>query len=46
MLPKDYRPDGQIMARAEKNGDYCCTEDIFEAARTRTWSTPTLGLMA
>lgn len=30
--PKDYRPSEKIMAWAKENGDFTCTEDIFEAA--------------
>ncbi len=31
--PKGYEPDADIMAWAEKNGKFTCTDDIFEAAK-------------
>ena len=31
--PKDYQPDAEIMKWAKENGDFVCTEDVFEAAK-------------
>ena len=31
--PKDYQPDAEIMKWASENGDFVCTDDIFEAAK-------------
>ena len=31
--PKDYQPDAEIMKWAAENGDFLCTEDVFEAAK-------------
>ncbi len=31
--PKDYQPDAEIMKWAAENGDFVCTDDIFEAAK-------------
>lgn len=31
--PADYKPDSAIMAWARENGDFTCTDDIFEAAK-------------
>lgn len=31
--PKDYQPDAEIMKWAKENGDFVCTDDIFEAAK-------------
>ena len=31
--PKDYQPDAEIMKWAEENGDFVCTDDVFEAAK-------------
>ena len=31
--PKDYQPDAEIMKWASENGDFLCTEDVFEAAK-------------
>ena len=31
--PKDYQPDAEIMKWASENGDFLCTDDIFEAAK-------------
>ena len=31
--PKAYMPDSEIVAWAKENGDFTCTEDIFEAAK-------------
>lgn len=31
--PKKYMPDSEIVAWARENGDFTCTEDIYEAAR-------------
>jgi len=42
--PKDYQPDEAIMNWASENGNFLCTEDIFEAAKdadviyTDVWS--------
>lgn len=30
--PKDYQPDAEIMKWAAENGDFLCTDNIFEAA--------------
>lgn len=30
--PKDYQPDAEIMKWASENGDFLCTDNIFEAA--------------
>ncbi|MGN1418278.1 MAG: ornithine carbamoyltransferase [Acutalibacteraceae bacterium] len=31
--PKDYQPDSELMKWAKENGDFLCTDDIFEAAK-------------
>ena len=31
--PKGYEPDAEIMKWAAENGDFLCTEDVFEAAK-------------
>ena len=31
--PKDYQPDAQIMAWAQENGTFTCSEDIFACAK-------------
>ncbi len=31
--PKDYQPDAEIMKWAKENGDFLCTDDIYEAAK-------------
>ncbi len=31
--PKDYQPDAEIMKWASENGNFLCTEDVFEAAK-------------
>ncbi len=31
--PKDYQPNAEIMKWASENGDFLCTEDVFEAAK-------------
>ena len=31
--PKNYQPDGKLMAWAKENGDFLCTDDIMEAAK-------------
>lgn len=31
--PKDYQPDADIMKWAYENGNFVCTEDIYEAAK-------------
>ena len=31
--PNGYKPDSEIMEWASKNGDFCCTDDVFEAAK-------------
>ncbi len=31
--PNGYKPDAKIMEWASQNGDFCCTEDVFEAAK-------------
>ena len=31
--PNDYKPDAEIMAWAEKNGKFTCTDDIMAAAK-------------
>ncbi len=31
--PKDYQPDAEIMKWAAENGDFLCTDDIYEAAK-------------
>ncbi len=31
--PKAYQPDAEIMKWAAENGDFLCTDDIFEAAK-------------
>lgn len=31
--PKGYEPDAEIMAWAEKNGKFTCTDDVLEAAK-------------
>lgn len=31
--PKGYEPDAEIMKWASENGDFLCTDDIFEAAK-------------
>lgn len=31
--PKGYKPDADIMKWASENGDFTCTDDIFEAAK-------------
>lgn len=42
--PNKYKPDAEIMAWAQRNGDFTCCEDIFEAAKdadviyTDVWS--------
>ena len=31
--PKNYQPDAEIMKWAAENGDFLCTDDVFEAAK-------------